>query len=131
MSHPGCDAVHPQACHISKIAQTGWAMAMLPDLMNGWQAGAPPSAMLAMRTLHAAQRFACLACLQQVLHRPRLADSWMPPRCPHQEFLGTPACLWLARQAGQSLSEVSRRQLHMLLLNSIHLCDAGALGCQD
>ena len=42
-------------------------MATLPDLMNGWQAGAPPSAMLAMRTHHAVQRFACLACLQQVV----------------------------------------------------------------
>ena len=50
-------------------------MATLPDLMNGWQAGAPPSAMLAMRTLHAAQRFTCLACLQQVL--PRLANSFL------------------------------------------------------
>ncbi len=38
----------------------------MPDLMNGWQAGAPTSAMLAMRTHHAVQRFACLACLQQV-----------------------------------------------------------------
>ena len=78
MGHPGCDAVHAQACHISKIAQKGWAMATLPDLMNGWQAGAPPSAMLAMRTLHAAQRFACLACLQQVL--PHLA--LLTPACP-------------------------------------------------
>ena len=42
-------------------------MATLPDLMNVWQAGAPPSAMLAMRTHHAVQRFACLACLQQVI----------------------------------------------------------------
>ena len=41
-------------------------MATMPDLMNGWQAGAPTSAMLAMRTHHAVQRFACLACMQQV-----------------------------------------------------------------
>ena len=60
-------AVSSQACHIGKIAQKGWAMATLPDLMNGWQAGAPPSAMLAMRTHHAVLRFACLACLHQVL----------------------------------------------------------------
>lgn len=46
-------------------------MATLPDLMNGWQAGAPPSAMLAMRTHHAVMRFACLACLHQVLNRVR------------------------------------------------------------
>ena len=126
MSHPGCDAVRPQACHISKIAQKGWAIATLPDLMNGWQAGAPPSAMLAMRTLHAAQRFACLACLQQVL--PRLA--LLTPACPSRLSLA-PACTWLTKQAGQLLSEVSRRQLHMPWLKTAHLCVVGPLGCQN
>ena len=42
-------------------------MATMPDLTNGWQAGAPTSAMLAMRTHHAVQRFACLACMQEVI----------------------------------------------------------------
>ena len=108
LGHPGSDAVYAQACHISKIAQKGWAMATLPDLMNGWQAGAPPSAMLAMRTLHAAQRFACLACLQQVLPLLALLAPWVPIK----NGLGTPNRIWVARQPGQSIFEVSLRQLH-------------------
>ena len=66
-------------------------MATLPDLMNGWQAGAPTSAMLAMRTHHAVQRFACLACLQQVTAPPSDAPDVKPigctPTCSHARDL--------------------------------------------
>lgn len=55
-----------QASQMTKVVRKGWAVAGLPDVANGWQAGAPGSALLAMRAHHIVQRFVCLASLRQV-----------------------------------------------------------------
>lgn len=94
-----------QACHISRIAQRGWAMATLPDLTNGWQAGAPTSAMLAMRTHHAVQRFACLACLQQVTDIFRLQALGTPVKLVWR-WVGTAFCSQSMNISPKSQNEV-------------------------
>lgn len=60
-----------QACQMTMVVKKGWAVAGLPDLANGLQAGAPGSALLAMRSHHIVQRFVCLASLRQVNHLPQ------------------------------------------------------------
>ncbi|BDA41766.1 probable protein CLEC16A homolog at N-terminal half [Coccomyxa sp. Obi] len=66
-----------QACQMSKVVKKGWAVVGLPDMANGWQAGAPGSALLAMRSHHIVQRFVCLASLRQGLLEGSIAE-----KCP-------------------------------------------------